>query len=55
MVIMGRRRRAHGLILDLTRVEDGEVVPLDELIVEPPVPVAKESVPSINCGICGAL
>lgn len=55
MVIMGRRRRAHGLILDLTRVEDGEVVPLDELIVEPPVPMAKEIIPTINCGICGSL
>jgi hypothetical protein len=52
---MGRRRRAHGLILDLTRVEDGEVVPLDELIVKPPVPVAKEIILTINCGICGAL
>ncbi len=47
---MGRRRRVHGLILDLTRVEDGEVVPLDELIVEPPV---EENVIPTNCGTCG--
>lgn len=54
---MGRRRRVRGLILDLTRVEDGEVAPLDDLIVEPPVhqsPV-KESFPLTNCGKCGTI
>ncbi len=47
---MGRRRRVRGLILDLTRVEDGEVAPLDDLIVEPP---AEENVTPTNCGECG--
>jgi hypothetical protein len=38
-------------------VEDGEVVPLDELIVEPPVHQApvKESIPLTKCGKCGIM
>ena len=49
---MGRRRAVEGLVLDLTRISEGTVFTLEEVVVPPKEPCEKRSVVGKQCIDC---